>query len=98
MKRNVSDLDFYQCPTLDIDSGKDNRFGHDKVMPIIPQKGDGFVERVEPVSRWEKTKKILKRVAIFAIIAFFVGFAIAYIMRDPGMFKVEPSGKPFWKW
>ena len=98
MKRNVSDLDFYQCPTLDIDSGKDNRFRHERVMPIIPQKGDGFVENAEPVSRGEKMRKILKKVAIFAAIVLFIVFAVAFVSNNPELFNIETSGKPFWKW
>lgn len=98
MKRNVSDLDFYQCPTLDIDGGSDNRFRHERVMPIIPQKGDGFAENAEPISRGEKIKKILKKAAIIAIIALFVVFAVVFFINNPELFEIESSGKPFWKW
>ena len=98
MKRKVRDLDFYQCPTLNIDSDIDTRVHREPVMPIIPQKGDGFAENAEPPSRGEKAKKILKKVAIFAAVALLAYFIIAYVVNNAELFEIEPSGKPFWKW
>ena len=98
MKREVSDLDFYQCPTTDIDLARDTRVHREPVMPIIPQTGDGVTENAEPVSRGEKMRKILKKVAILAAIVLFVVFAVIFVSNNPELFKIKTSGKPFWKW
>ena len=98
MKREVKDLHFYQCPTTEIDSARDTRVHREPVMPIIPQTGDGFQESAEPVSQGEKVKKALKIAAIIAVVALFVGFAVAFVVNNPELFKIEPSGKPIWKW
>ena len=98
MKREVRDLDFYQCPTTEIDANHDPRVYREPVMPIIPQKGDGFIESAEPISQGAKVKKALKIAAIVAVAALFVGFSVVFVMNNPELFKIKPSGKPFWMW
>ena len=98
MKREVSDLDFLQCPTTDIDSGHKTSVYREPVMPIIPQTGDGVTENVDPISRADKVKKVLKIAAIITVAALFVVFCALFVMNNPELFKIEPSGKPFWKW
>ena len=98
MKREVSDLDFYQCPTTDIDLARDTRVNREPVMPIIPQTGDGVTENAELISKGEKVKKTLKIAAIIAVAALFVVFCVFFVMNNPELFEIEPSGKAFWKW
>lgn len=100
MKREVKDLDFFLCPTTEIDVGRQGGRGgiNHTEIPLSPKGSSDIKESVEPISQGEKVKKTLKIAAIIALIALFVGFCVVFVLNNPELFKIEPSGKPFWKW
>ncbi|MBR3979204.1 MAG: hypothetical protein IKJ94_06240 [Oscillospiraceae bacterium] len=100
MKREVKDLEFFLCPTTEIDVGRQGGRGgiNQTEIPLSPKGSSAIEENAEPISHGEKVKKALKIAAIIAVVALFVGFAVAFVVNNPELFKIEPSGKPIWKW
>lgn len=96
MKREVSNLDFFQCPVVEIGGDpRANRGIQETGLPHIPSAGDGIVENAEPVLGDGKLKKSLKIAAIIAVIAVFIGIGIAIFSElGPDFFKIKPSINP----
>lgn len=82
MKREINDLDFFQCPVVEVGNRRTARGINETGLPLIPAEGDGIKENEEPVSSGEKLKKALKIVGIIAAVALFVGAVIAIFLME----------------
>ncbi len=96
MKREVNNLDFFQCPVVEVGGDpRGNRGIQETGLPLIPTDGDGLKENTDFIPKNERLKKVLKIAAVVALAALFVGIGIAiFAGRGPDFFKIQPPINP----
>ena len=82
MKRNISDLAFFQCPVVELGGSRSAKGIRETGLPLIPANADGIKENDELLPKGEKIKKVIKIIGIVAAIALFIGVTIAIFLPE----------------
>ncbi len=83
MKREVSNLDFFQCPVVEVGGDPRGCRGVQETgLPLIPADKGVEKENAELIPHGEKLRKVLKMAGIIAAVALFVGVTIAIFVLE----------------
>ena len=72
MKREPNDLDFFQCPVVEVGDMRTARGILETGLPLIPSEADGIKENAVPVSGNAMLRKALKIAGIIVLAVLFI--------------------------